>query len=77
MPAISPPPPTGTKIASIVIARTLAQDLHADRALPGDHVRIVEWMNEGELPLARQLQRMLVGLIVVIAMQHGFAAESR
>ena len=27
-------------------ARVLAQDLHADRALPGDHVRIVVRVHE-------------------------------
>ena len=45
MPAISPPPPTGTKIASIG-SRLLAQDLHADRALPRDHVGVVVGMHE-------------------------------
>jgi hypothetical protein len=29
----------------------LAQDLHADRALAGDHVRVVEGVDEGEAPL--------------------------
>ena len=42
MPAINPPPPTGTKMASISSPRILAQDLHADRALAGNDIRIVE-----------------------------------
>ena len=58
MPAIRPPPPTGTNTASMSPPR-LAQDLHADGALPGDHVRIVEGMHEHQVALARQLQRML------------------
>ena len=33
-------------------ARALAQDLHADRALPGDHVRIVVRMDERRRRLA-------------------------
>ena len=32
-----------------VVARVLAQDFHADGALAGDHVGIVEGMDEGEL----------------------------
>ena len=54
---------------------SLPQDFHADRALAGDHVRIVERMDEGELPFARERHRMLVRLVVVIAVQHGFAAK--
>ena len=77
MPAIKPPPPTGDEDGVDFVAGTLAQDLHADGALAGDHVRIVEGMDERELPLARQHQRMLVGLIVVIAVQHHLAAEDR
>ena len=38
----------------------LAQDLHADRALAGDHVRIVERVHEGEPLLSLQLQRVRV-----------------
>jgi hypothetical protein len=44
MPAIKPPPPTGTKIASS--AARLAQHLHADSALAGDDFRIVIRMHE-------------------------------
>ena len=48
----------------------LAQDLHADRALAGDHVRIVEGVHESQLLLAFQGQGVVVGVGVGIAMQH-------
>ena len=44
MPASSPPPPTGTTIASHV--GRLLEDLERHRALAGDHVRVVERMDE-------------------------------
>ena len=53
----------------------LAQDLHADRALPGDHVRVVERVDEREPALAGQLDRVLVGVVEVVAVQHHLAAE--
>ena len=53
----------------------LAQDFHADGALSGDHVRIIERMNERELPVARKRQRVLIGLIVIIAVKHRFATQ--
>jgi hypothetical protein len=43
-PDASPPPPIGTKIAWIGLM--LPQDFHRDRALAGDHVRIVERVHE-------------------------------
>ena len=76
MPAISPPPPIGTKIASSG-AGILPQDLHADRALPGDHVGIVERVDQGQAALARDTERVLVGMIEIVAVQHDFAAETR
>ena len=51
MPPIRPPPPTATKIVSIG-SRSCAQDLHRDRALPGDHVGVVVGVDEDELPAA-------------------------
>ena len=45
MPAISPPPPIGDE-DRVERALALAQDLHGDRALPGDHVGIVVGMDE-------------------------------
>ena len=52
MPAISPPPPTGTKIADDV-AELVPQDLVADRALPGDDQRIVERVRRTSRPVDR------------------------
>ena len=59
----------------VELAAALAQDLHADRALAGDHVRIVERMHEHQAALARERQRVLVGAVVVVAVQHHLAAE--
>ena len=47
----------------------LTQDFHRDRALAGDHVRIVEGMHEYQIALAAKFRRMFVGLIVIIAVQ--------
>ena len=55
----------------------LAQDLHADGALAGDHVRIVVGMHEGELFAPGDLQRMRVGLVVGVAVQHHAGAARR
>ena len=74
IPAIRPPPPIGTKIASTLPAG-LPQDLHADRALAGDDVGIVERMHEDEVTLARQHQGALERAVVVIPMQHDLRAE--
>jgi hypothetical protein len=54
--------------------RMLAQDLHADGALTGDDVRVVEGMNEGQTLLGHQLARMGIGFIIGIAVQHHLAA---
>jgi hypothetical protein len=54
----------------------LTQDLHADGALAGDHFRVVEGMDEGQLLGLFEFQRMGVGIIVGIAEQHHFAAKS-
>jgi hypothetical protein len=74
MPAISPPPPDRHE-DRVELAAGLADDLHADRALAGDHVRIIEGMHERQVLLARQRQRMLEGRIEDIAVEHYFAAE--
>ena len=47
----------------------LAHDLHAHRALPGDHFRIVVWVHEGERAFAFQPQRLGVRLGVRVAVQ--------
>ena len=53
-------------------AGMLAQDFHADRALAGDHVRIVERVHEGQLLFFFQGQRVVVGVRVGLAVQHDF-----
>jgi hypothetical protein len=58
-----------------VVAMMLAQNLHRDRALPGDHIGIVEWMHEHEVPLACEHDRMLICRIVVVAVKYDFAAK--
>ncbi len=58
-----------------LIARALTQDLHSDRALSGDDVRIVERVDEGELAISSERERVVIGMIVVIAIEHGFPAE--
>ncbi len=55
--------------------RHLAQDFHADRALPGDDVGVVERMDERQLALRCDDQRVLVGVVEVVAVQHYVAAE--
>ena len=47
----------------------LTEDLHADRALPGDHVRIVERMHEREVVLVHQTLSVFVCLAVGLAVQ--------
>ena len=45
-----------------VVAVVLAQDLHGDRPLPGDHVGIVEGVHEHQPALAGELDAPLIGL---------------
>ena len=63
-PLISPPPPIGHDHAGQV--RDLVEQLEPDRALAGDHVGIVERMDEGHAlvprgELARGLERVVHG----------------
>ena len=53
----------------------LAQDLHGDGALTGDHVGVVEGMHEHQAARPSKFERVLVGLVVVVAVQHDFTAE--
>ena len=53
----------------------LAQDLHGDRALAGDHVGVVERMDEGQAVLRLEFERVQVGVGITFAMQHDIAAE--
>ncbi len=59
------------------IAMALAQDLHGNRALPGNDIGIIEGMHEHQVSLPAELRRMVVGMIVVIAVQYDFTAEIR
>ena len=54
----------------------LPQDLHGDRALAGDHIRIVERVDEGQPMLGLQLGRVVVGVRVAVACQYHLAAQS-
>jgi hypothetical protein len=55
----------------------LPQDLHADRALPGDHVGIVVGMHEREPAAAFHAQGVRIRFVVRIAVQHHFRAARR
>ena len=57
--------------------RALAQDLHADGALPGDHVRVVVGMHEGQAALALEFHGVAVGVRIAVAMQHHLRAARR
>ena len=52
----------------------LAQDLHADRALAGDHVGIVVRMHEHGVRALLQRERVRVGVAVRVAVQHDLGA---
>lgn len=56
-------------------AHRLAQDLHADRALSGDDVRVVVGMDEREALAALDSPRLVVGLAVGVAGQHDLRAQ--
>ncbi len=59
----------------IEFARGLAQDFHADGALAGDDIRIIERMHEYQLTLAPYAKRVLIGRIEDIAVQDGLGAK--
>ena len=56
-------------------ALVLAQDLHADGPLPGDHVRVVERMHEGVSVAFLQPPGVEVGVGVAVAVQDHLAPE--
>jgi hypothetical protein len=56
-------------------ALVLAQDLHRHRALAGDHIGIVEGVHEGQALRLLDLQRVLVGIAVAVAVQQHFATQ--
>ena len=55
--------------------RVLAQDFHADRTLPGDHLRIVERMHESQLLGFLEFECVRVGVIVGLARQDHLGAS--
>ena len=71
MPPISPPPPTGTSMAS---TRAPARQLEADRALAGDDTRVIEGMDEDEPALGLDLHGAGIGLVVVLSVQDDLGA---
>ena len=73
MPAMSPPPPTGTKMASG--PRVLVHDLHAHRTLAGDDVRIVVRVDENVAAALRQLDGVVGGLLIGVAREHDVRTE--
>ena len=73
MPLMSPPPPTGTYTAWMRLG-ALAQDLDADRALPGDDGRVVVGVDEREPLLGLQLPRALIRRVVGVAVEHDLGA---
>ena len=54
----------------------LAQDLHADRALAGDHVGVVVGVNEGQALVGLELARLGVGFVEGVAVQNDVAAAA-
>ena len=53
----------------------LAQHFHGDRALAGDHVRVVKGVDEGQAVFFLQGHRVLVGVGVAVAEEHHLATE--
>ena len=70
------PPAAHGDVDSMQGLGVLAQDFHGDGALAGDHIRVVEGVNEGQPPLRHPLHGLGIGLIVGIAMQHGLGAKA-
>lgn len=52
----------------------LAQHFHGNRALAGDHVGVVEGVDEGQALLLLQLHGMAVGVGIAVPMQQHLAA---
>ena len=53
----------------------MAQNLGADRSLPGDHERIVERVDERHAGLGHQRVAVRLGLVVAVAGQHHLSAH--
>ena len=56
-------------------ARMLTQDLHADGALPGNHVWVVKRMHKGEFFCFFEFQRMRISIIKRFPGQHYFTTQ--
>lgn len=56
--------------------RVLLQQLHRQRALPGNHRRMIERRHEGHALLLGKLDRLRFGLVEIGAVQQHFAAET-
>ena len=75
MPAMSPPPPTGTKIAETRPAVT--QDLGRNRALTGNDQRIVERMNERRSGFRGKLVGTQLRVARSVAREHDHGVHAR
>ncbi len=58
------------------MALQLAQHFHGDRALAGNHVRVVKRVDKGQPLLFFQHRGVAVGIGIAVAMQHHFAAKA-
>ena len=74
MPAIRPPPPTAT--TSVSSSGTACSISMPDGALAGDDGLVVVGMDEDQLLLLGQLQRVAARLVQRVAVQHDFGAEA-
>ena len=72
MPAISPPPPTGTKIGRHV-AEAVPQDFVADGALAGNHERVIERVHERAAGGLDDAVAVGLRVGVAVARQHHFS----
>src|SRR5256885_4569799 len=59
----------------VEVTAGLAQDLHRNGPLPGDDIGIVEGMNEYEIALALEPQRVLECAVVIITVQSELRSE--
>ena len=53
----------------------LAQQLHGDGALSGDHFGVIKWVNKGQTLLGAKFHRMVVGVGVAVAVQQHLATQ--
>ena len=53
----------------------LAQQLHGDGALSGDHFGVIKWVNKRQTLLGAKFHRMVVGVGVAVAVQQHLATQ--